>query len=60
MNSQNPSVKRNMKEIQKKWDNICSSEKMENVGQPPPPLYENSVSTSPLAMSVSALFLEIS
>jgi len=29
MNSQNPSVKRNMKEIQKKWDNICSSAKTE-------------------------------
>jgi hypothetical protein len=34
--------------------------KMENVGQPPPPLCENSVSTSSLAMSVRALFLEIS
>ena len=29
MNSQNLSVKRNMKEIQKKWDNICSSAKTE-------------------------------
>jgi vacuolar-type H+-ATPase subunit H len=29
MNSHNPSVKRNMKEIQKKWDNICSSAKTE-------------------------------
>lgn len=27
MNSQNPSVKRNMKEIQMEWDNICSSAK---------------------------------
>jgi hypothetical protein len=32
------SVKRKMKEIQKKWNNICSSveKKMENVCQPPP------------------------
>jgi hypothetical protein len=66
MNSQNPSVKRNMKEIQKKWGHFFAhhfkdfEKKMENVGQPPPPLYENSVSTSPLAMSVRALFLEIS
>jgi hypothetical protein len=29
MNSQNPSVKRNMKGIQMKWDNICSSAKTE-------------------------------
>jgi hypothetical protein len=29
MNSQNPSVKRNMKGIKKKWDNICSSAKTE-------------------------------
>jgi hypothetical protein len=29
MNSQNPSVKRNKKEIKKKWDNICSSARTE-------------------------------